>query len=304
MSLLLDDLLDVSRITRGQLELKKDYVDLRSVIGIAVETARTAARRQAAQLAVSLPPENIKLEADPLRLSQVIGNLLTNAAKYTDPEGRIGLSARIENAELVISIRDDGIGLTPESLPGLFTMFSQVNSAIDRAEGGLGIGLALVKGLVALHGGRVEARSEGLGRGSEFIVHLPHRVIASANALATEEDTGAANASVVRRGRILVADDNRDAAESLALVLRFSGYEVSIAFGGVEALEVGERDRPRAAIIDIGMPGMSGHEVARRMRLEAWGRNAVLIALTGWGQEQDKQAAKAAGFDDDRVLGE
>jgi len=297
MSLLLDDLLDVSRITRGQLELKKDYVDLKSVIGIAVETARPLLDAKQHKLSVTLPPENIKLEADPLRLSQVIGNLLTNAAKYTDPEGSITLWARIENAELVIVIRDNGIGLTQESLPGLFTMFSQVNSAIDRAEGGLGIGLALVKGLVALHGGRVEAHSEGLGRGSEFIVHLPHRVLAPAGAMTPEEDTGAANASVVRRGRILVADDNRDAAESLALVLRFSGYEVSIAFNGAEALEIAQRDRPRAAIIDIGMPGMSGHEVARRMRLEAWGRNAVLIALTGWGQEQDKQAAKAAGFD-------
>ena len=298
MSLLLDDLLDVSRITRGQLELKKDYVDLKSVIGIAVETARPLLDAKQHQLAVSLPPENIKLEADPLRLSQVIGNLLTNAAKYTDPAGQIALWARLENAELVIGIRDSGIGLTQESLPGLFTMFSQVNSAVDRAEGGLGIGLALVKGLVALHGGRVEVRSEGLGRGSEFIVHLPHRVLAPANVSPREENTGAANASVVRRGRILVADDNRDAAESLALVLRFSGYEVSIAFGGAEALEIARRDRPRAAIIDIGMPGMSGHEVARRMRLEAWGRNAVLIALTGWGQEQDKQAAKAAGFDE------
>jgi len=298
MSLLLDDLLDVSRITRGQLELKRDYVDLKSVIGIAVETARPLLDAKQHQLTVSLPSENIKLEADPLRLSQVIGNLLTNAAKYTDPEGQITLSARLENAELVIAIRDNGIGLTQESLPGLFTMFSQVNSAVDRAEGGLGIGLSLVKGLVALHGGRVEVRSEGLGRGSEFIVHLPHRVLAPANALPREENTGAANANAVRRGRILVVDDNCDAAESLALVLRFSGYEVSIAFGGAEALEIGERDRPLAAIIDIGMPGMSGHEVARRMRLEAWGRNAVLIALTGWGQEHDKQAAKAAGFDE------
>jgi PAS domain S-box-containing protein len=298
MSLLLDDLLDVSRITRGQLELRKDYVDLKSVVGIAVETARPLLDSKQHKLTVTLPPENVKLEADPLRLSQVIGNLLTNAAKYTDPEGEIALRAGIANGELVISIRDNGIGLTPESLPGLFTMFSQVNSAIDRAEGGLGIGLALVKGLVALHGGRVEVRSEGLGRGAEFIVHLPHKVLAPSQARLPEETSGAANASVVRRGRILVADDNRDAAESLALVLRFSGYEVSIAFGGAEALEIGERDRPRAAIIDIGMPGMSGHEVARRMRLEAWGRNAVLIALTGWGQEQDKQAAKAAGFDE------
>jgi CheY-like chemotaxis protein len=177
-------------------------------------------------------------------------------------------------------------------------MFSQVNSAVDRAEGGLGIGLALVKGLVALHGGRVEVRSEGLGRGSEFFIYLPHHVIAPRAAEAAEETHGAANAPAMRRCRVLVADDNRDAAESLAMVLKFAGYEVLIAFSGAEALDIAQRERPRAAIIDIGMPGMSGHEVARRMRLEAWGRNAVLIALTGWGQEQDKQAAKAAGFDE------
>jgi PAS domain S-box-containing protein len=297
MSLLLDDLLDVSRITRGQLELKKDYVDLKSVVGVAVETARPLMDAKQHQLSVHLPSENIKLEADPLRLSQVIGNLLTNAAKYTDPEGVIALDARIENAELVISIRDNGIGLTEEVMPGLFTMFSQVNSAVDRAEGGLGIGLALVKGLVALHGGRVEVQSEGLGRGSEFTVHLPHKVLAPMTTVAEEADSGAANANSVRRGRVLVADDNRDTAESLALVLRFAGYEVLIAFNGPEALEIGARERPNAGLIDIGMPGMSGHEVARRMRLEAWGKNAVLIALTGWGQEQDKQAAIAAGFD-------
>jgi CheY-like chemotaxis protein len=177
-------------------------------------------------------------------------------------------------------------------------MFSQVNSAIDRAEGGLGIGLALVKGLVALHGGRVEVRSEGLGRGSEFIVHLPHKVLAPASVEVEEPSHGAANSTAVRRGRVLVVDDNRDAAESLGLVLRFMGYEVSIAYSGAEALELGAVERPRAAIIDIGMPGMSGPEVARRMRREAWGRNAVLVALTGWGQDTDKQAARAAGFDD------
>jgi PAS domain S-box-containing protein len=298
MSLLLDDLLDVSRITRGQLELKKDYVDLKSVVNVAVETARPLLDAKRHQLTVNLPSDNVRLEADPLRLSQVIGNLLTNAAKYTDPEGRIELDARLENAELTITIRDNGIGLNEEVMPGLFTMFSQVNSAIDRAEGGLGIGLALVKGLVALHGGRVEVRSEGLGRGSEFILHLPHKVLAPADAAIAEPETGAANANAVRRGRVLVADDNRDAAESLGLVLRFMGYEVSIAYGGAEALAIAARERPRAAIIDIGMPGMSGHEVARRMRLEAWGRHAVLVALTGWGQDSDKQAARAAGFDD------
>jgi PAS domain S-box-containing protein len=298
MSLLLDDLLDVSRITRGQLELRKDYVDLRQMVSDAVETARPLLEAKQHQLKVLLPAENVRLEADPLRLSQVIGNLLTNAAKYTDSGGQISLTAKIANAELTISIRDSGIGLTEESMPGLFTMFSQVNSAVDRAEGGLGIGLALVKGLVVLHGGRVEVRSEGLGRGSEFIVHLPEKLLAPAGAEKPDPKTEAANASEVRRCRVLVADDNRDAAESLGMVLRFAGYEAFIAFSGAEALEIGARERPEAAIIDIGMPGMSGHEVARRMRLEAWGRNAVLVALTGWGQEQDKQAAKAAGFDE------
>jgi PAS domain S-box-containing protein len=298
MSLLLDDLLDVSRITRDQLELKKDYVDLKAVVGVAVETARPLLDAKKHQLSINLPSGKVTLEADPLRLSQVIGNLLTNAAKYTDAGGRITLTASLANAELLISIRDTGIGLTPESIPGLFTMFSQVNSAVDRAEGGLGIGLALVKGLVALHGGRVEARSEGLGRGSEFIVHLPQKVLAPKSTAVVEDTRGAANAPAIRRCRVLVADDNRDAAESLGMVLRFAGYEAFMAFSGAEALDIGARERPQAAIIDIGMPGMSGHEVARRMRLEAWGKNAVLIALTGWGQEQDKQAAKAAGFDE------
>lgn len=298
MSLLLDDLLDVARITRGQLELKRDYVELKAVVGDGVETARPLLDAKRHKLTVELPAEPVRLEADPLRLSQVIGNLLTNAAKYTDTGGLITLSARVAHAELVISIRDNGIGLQPESIPGLFTMFSQVNSAIDRAEGGLGIGLALVKGLVALHGGRVEVKSEGLGRGSEFIVHLPNHVLAPKQVAVEETDSVAANASDLRRARVLVADDNRDAAESLGMVLRFVGYEVAIAFNGADALALAAQHRPAAAIIDIGMPGMSGHEVARRMRLEAWGRNAVLIALTGWGQDQDKQAAKAAGFDE------
>jgi PAS domain S-box-containing protein len=298
MSLLLDDLLDVSRITRGQLELKKDYVDLRSVIGVAVETARPLIDARQHTLTVQLPAESVRLEADPLRLSQVIGNLLTNAAKYTDPGGKVTLTAKLGNAELQIAIRDSGIGLSPESIPTLFNMFSQVNSAIDRAEGGLGIGLALVKGLVALHGGRVEARSDGLGRGSEFIVHLPQKLLAPRDVVVPEAPTGAANASVVRRARVLVVDDNRDAAESLAMVLNFAGYQSTLAFNGAEALALAARERPDAAIIDIGMPGMSGREVARRMRLEAWGKNAVLVALTGWGQEQDKQADFAAGFDE------
>ncbi|HUQ51055.1 MAG TPA: ATP-binding protein [Gammaproteobacteria bacterium] len=296
MSLLLDDLLDVSRITRGQFELKKDYVELRPLVGVAVETARPLIDAKGHDLVVTLPDEPIMLEADPLRLSQVIGNLLTNAAKYTDPRGRIELRAQVEKGELVITVRDNGIGLENAVLPGLFTMFSQVNSAIDRAEGGLGIGLALVKGLVGLHGGQVEARSDGPGRGSEFIVRLPHEVLAPASVLA-DAATVTRKSGAAKRARVLVVDDNRDAAESLGMVLQFAGYEVTTAFNGRQALEVGALARPLAAIIDIGMPGMSGHEVARRMRLEAWGRNAALIALTGWGQDSDKQASRASGFD-------
>jgi PAS domain S-box-containing protein len=297
MALLLDDLLDVSRITRGQFELKKDYVDLKRLVSVAVETARPLIDSKHHHLLVSLPEQPITIEADPLRLSQVIGNLLTNAAKYTDPHGRIELRAHVEDAELVIAVGDNGIGLSEEALPRLFTMFSQVNSAIDRAEGGLGIGLALARGLVALHGGRVEARSEGLGRGSEFIVRLPHNVLAPSSVLAEAVDV-ARNRAPAKRARVLVVDDNRDAAQSLGMVLDLAGYDVSIAFDGPEALELGARERPAAAIIDIGMPAMSGHEVARRTRLEAWGRNAVLIALTGWGQDDDKQASRASGFDD------
>jgi PAS domain S-box-containing protein len=297
MALLLDDLLDISRITRGQFELKRDYVELNRLVSVAVETARPLIDSKQHELHVTLPSEPVVLEADPLRLSQVIGNLLTNAAKYTDPRGRIDLQARVENGELVIAVRDNGIGLSEEVIPALFTMFSQVNSAIDRAEGGLGIGLALVKGLVALHGGWVDVRSNGLGHGSEFIVRLPHKVLAPSNALLPSGSDSQAKAAGPKRARVLVVDDNRDAAESLAMVLTLAGYGVSVAYSGAEALELGERVRPRAAVIDIGMPGMSGYEVARRMRLEAWGRRAVLVALTGWGQDEDKEAARAAGFD-------
>ena len=216
MSLLLDDLLDVSRITRGQLEVKKDYVELGSLVNVAVETARPLIDSKRHRLVISLPEEPVTLEADPLRLSQVIGNLLTNAAKYTDPEGQIELRARVENDEMTIAIRDSGIGLSEEAIPNLFTMFSQLNSAVDRAEGGLGIGLALVKGLVTLHGGSVAVRSEGKGRGSEFIVHLPYRARAAAGPAARENDAVDIR-SAGKRARVLVVDDNRDAAESLGM---------------------------------------------------------------------------------------
>jgi two-component system, sensor histidine kinase len=296
MALLLDDLLDVSRITRGQLELKRDYVELASVIEVAVETARPLLETKRHTLTIHSPSEPLQLEADPLRLSQVLANLLTNAAKYTDPGGRIELSASVKGEELRLAVKDNGIGLSPETIPRLFAMFSQVGSAIDRAEGGLGIGLALVKGLVSLHRGTVEARSDGLGRGSEFIVRLPASIVVSARGTGASVPRGP---ELLRSlGKVLIADDNRDAAETLAAVLRFSGHEVMTAFSGTEALEIAMREHPQALLLDIGMPGLNGYEVARRIRLEAWGRRALLVALTGWGQHDDKQRAMVAGFDE------
>ena len=297
MAWLLDDLLDVSRITRGQLDLKKDYVELRAIVDMAVETARPLIDAKMHKLTIALPASAIKLEADPLRLSQVVSNLLTNAAKYTDAAGCIDLTAALECDDLVIRVKDTGIGLTPATIPGLFTMFSQVNSAIDRAEGGLGIGLALVKGLVALHGGQVSASSEGLGRGSEFTVRLPRALVDSQSGASTAPVSSVGSGSERARGRILVADDNRDAAATLSTVLEMSGYEVVTAYSGEQALEAGARTRPQAVLLDIGMPGMSGYETARRIRLEAWGRRALLIAVTGWGQDEDKRKAQSAGFD-------
>jgi CheY-like chemotaxis protein len=264
---------------------------------MAVETARPLIEAKRHAITINLPPFPVRLEADPLRLSQVISNLLTNAAKYTDAGGHITLSATLESDELLISVKDTGIGLGPATIPGLFTMFSQVDSAIDRAEGGLGIGLALVKGLVELHGGQVSAASDGLGRGAEFLVRLPRGVLDSATGVADVAHPPPPAAHGKVRGRLLVADDNRDAAATLGAVLEMSGYEVVIAFSGAEALDLGARLRPHAVLLDIGMPGMTGYETARRIRLEAWGRHTVLIAVTGWGQDDDKRKAQAVGFD-------
>ena len=297
MAWLLDDLLDMSRITRGQLDLRKDYVELRSIVDMAIETARPLIEAKRHSITINLPATAVRLEADPLRLSQVISNLLTNAVKYTDAGGQITLAARLEGDELVISVKDTGIGLSPATIPGLFTMFSQVNSAIDRAEGGLGIGLALVKGLVALHGGQVSVASEGLGRGSEFLVRLPRGAaeVESLPMAAAERPSGISKQR--SRGMVLVADDNRDAAMTLAAVLEMYGYAVVIAYSGAEALAIGAHERPQAVLLDIGMPGMTGYETARRIRLEAWGRRTLLIAVTGWGQDDDKRKAQAVGFD-------
>jgi PAS domain S-box-containing protein len=293
MALLLDDLLDIARITRGKLELKTERVKLTDVVDSAVEAARPLLDGKHHSFVVSLPPEVLTLNADPLRLSQVLSNLLTNAAKYTDPGGHIALSSYVQDGVLCLSVQDDGIGMSPESLERIFEMFSQAEGASARSDGGLGIGLALVRGLVDLHGGTVEAMSEGPGRGSKFMVRLPLAASAPAAAGATENEPPI---TIVGR-RVLVADDNKDAADALAMLLELAGHEVRVAHGGRAALSLAQTFRPDVALLDIGMPELNGYEVAKELRREPWGSRMCLIALTGWGQDEDRQRAKDAGFD-------
>ena len=297
MALLLDDLLDVSRITRGRLTLKISPVELSNIVSAAVETARPLMEVKRQALTVTLPSQPVTLNVDSLRISQALSNLLTNAAKYTDVEGSIVLTAAAAATGLTLSVEDSGIGLSPQIIPQLFEMFSQVQSAVDRAEGGLGIGLSLVKGLVELHGGTVEARSAGLGQGSCFTIRLPSTCLALQSGAAKSAPNPQPRMQPAAHCRIVLADDNQDAVESLAAVLQMSGYEVHATHSAAEALEAGERLRPQAFILDIGMPGVSGYELARRIRLEDWGKDALLIAVTGWGQQQDKERSRAAGFD-------
>jgi signal transduction histidine kinase len=297
MALLLDDLLDVSRITRGRLDLKFETVELKAVVRAAVETVRPLLDSKQHQLSIDLPEESMALKVDPLRLSQSVSNLLTNAAKYTDPGGQISLVVQLLPGGLSMSVKDNGIGFDAHSFTEMFTMFAQVTSAIDRAEGGLGIGLALVRGLIELHGGTVEASSPGIGRGSEFVIHLPRSVVSSVgapdDAAEMRESATAGNGEL----KILVADDNRDAADSMTMILKLNGHEVSVAYSGEEALRIARETTPKVMILDIGMPGLSGYEVAAAVRREPWGAQILLLAVTGWGQAGDKDRARAAGFD-------
>jgi PAS domain S-box-containing protein len=293
MTRLVDDLLDMNRITRNRLELRKRGVDLATVIAHAVEACRPLfdARRQ--KFAVTLPAEPCELYADPARLAQVFANLLSNSSKYTDPGGQILLSARWDGDAAVVSVRDTGIGIPPEKLAGVFEMFSQVESALDRSQGGLGIGLTIVKRLVDMHGGSVEARSAGLGKGSEFIVRLP----VTPSTLPASDATPRAEPTPAVGRRVLVVDDNLDSAESLATLLRVTGYDALIAHDGVGAIEAAERHRPDVVILDIGLPQMNGYEVCRRLRERPWGNDLVVIALTGWGQGDEPRKWQEAGFD-------
>jgi PAS domain S-box-containing protein len=294
---LVDDLLDVSRVMRGKIELRKERIELAAVVARAVETVQPLVDAQGHELSVCLPPESLPLDADPVRLAQVVGNLLTNAAKYTEAGGRIRLAAEREGGEAVLRVRDNGIGIAPAMLPHIFELFVQVDHATTKAQGGLGIGLTLVKNLVQMHNGSVEARSGGLGRGSEFVVRLP----LSVEAMEQGNDQGTGHRPqqppTPSGHRLLVVDDNQDAADSLAVLLSLQGHEVRVAHSGPAALEVTTGYTPDVVFLDIGMPGMDGYEVARRMRQQPGLENVVLAALTGWGQKEDRRRTAEAGFD-------
>lgn len=290
---LVDDLLDISRITRGKLEIRKERVELADVLNIAIETARPLIEASSHELTITLPPQAIPVDADPIRLAQVFANLLNNAAKYTERAGHIFLTAERRDGEVMVSVRDTGIGIAAEHLAHIFGLFSQVGTALERSQGGLGIGLALAKGLVELHGGAIEARSAGPGLGSEFSVRLP--IIAEA--AETTPTLTSEKTRTLCKGRILVVDDLRDTADSMATLLQMMGHETRTAYDGLEAVQTAAAFRPQVVLLDIGLPRMNGYETAQQIRREPWGRNVALIALTGWGQEEDKQRAFDAGFD-------
>jgi PAS domain S-box-containing protein len=290
---LIDDLLDASRISRNKLDLRKSRVTIAEIVESAVEAAQPAIDAAGHELTVSLPSRAVYLDADLTRLAQVLSNLLANSAKYTERGGRISLSAERHAAAIHVTVADTGIGIPREALPGIFDMFSQVDRSIERTTGGLGIGLALVKGLTEMHGGSVTADSRGEGHGSTFTVTLP-----------TLEDAALLEAPVVFPDqaqspprRILVVDDSRDGAESLGLMLALAGHETELAYDGVEAIERAEQFRPDLILMDVGMPRLNGLDATRRIRQEPWGRAATIIALTGWGQECDREQSREAGCD-------
>jgi len=289
---LVDDLLDVSRITHNKLALSKERVDLARIIGHAVEASLPQAESLGHQLKVTLPSGPIYLEADPARLAQVFGNLLNNACKYTPPGGRISVTAEQAGSEVLVKVNDTGVGIPSDRLTSVFEMFTQIEQSGEGSLGGLGLGLTLVKRLVEMHDGSVSAHSEGPGRGSEFVVRLPVMSAPLPGNGVVPESVPAA-----KPRRILVVDDNTDAASSLAMLLKISGNEVHTANEGLEAIEVAEAFRPDVVLLDIGMPNLDGLEVCRRIRSQPWGRDMLMIALTGWGQEEDRRKSKDVGFD-------
>jgi signal transduction histidine kinase/ActR/RegA family two-component response regulator len=295
---LVDDLLDMARISRGKIELRKERIALETIVARAIETARPLIDAREHELTVALPPEPVTIEADPTRLAQVISNLLNNAAKYSESRGRIWLTARRDGERLAIQVRDQGIGISPDVLPSIFDLFVQAERGRDRTHGGMGIGLTLVRRLVELHGGAVEAFSAGPGKGSEFTIRLPFEAPTppSAESRPPVSRVSASN-RLAKPGRILIVDDNADAASTLAKLLGNRGHETHVLFDGPSALEWAAAHRPTVVILDIGMPKMDGCEVARRLRRQAVADDLLLIALSGWGQDEDRRRSTEAGFD-------
>lgn len=291
---LVDDLLETSRITQGKVRLQKERVSILDALNDALEAVGPAMQAARHELSLNLPEDALPADADGTRLAQVFLNLLNNAVKFTPPGGHIRLGAKRERDEAVVWVRDTGIGISAEQLPKIFDMFSQASPALDRSQTGLGIGLALVRGLVSLHGGTIEARSAGVGKGSEFVVRLP---LADAAVPAAVPAASQRPAAACEPKRVLVIDDNRDAATSLRLLLEMLGHHVREAHDGVEGIHAAGDFRPDLVLLDIGMPRMNGYEAAREIRRQANGSALKIVAMTGWGQEADKQRAREAGFD-------
>jgi signal transduction histidine kinase/CheY-like chemotaxis protein len=291
---LVDDLLDVSRITRGKLELRRERIKLGTIVNSAIETSRPTIDHMGHALTVNLPKQPIIVDADFTRLAQVLSNLLNNSAKYTDRGGQIWLHVEQQGREVVLSVSDNGIGIAADQLSHIFEIFSQVDGSTDRSQGGLGIGLTLVKRLVEMHGGKIEAQSDGIGKGARFIVRLPIVVDEPA-----AQPTSGNGQEVLPKSshRILIVDDNRDAADTLAMLLKFMGNEMRTAYDGQEGVDAAAEFRPAVVLLDIGLPKMNGIEACRHIRSQAWGKNVVLIAVTGWGQDEDRCLTHEAGFD-------
>jgi CheY-like chemotaxis protein len=289
---LIDDLLEVSRVITGRIQLHQERLEMRGIVERAIESARPLIDRRKHELSVSLPAEPIWLQGDPTRLEQVVVNLLNNAAKYTDAGGHIRLTARQEGGEVVLGVRDTGVGIAPELLPRIFDLFTQADRTLDRSRGGLGIGLSLVQRLVELHGGTVGAHSAGIGQGSEFVVRLP-ALYPARESLAPIETAK----QPTETSRVLVVDDNTDAADILVMMLQMFGHEVQAAYSGQTALETAVEYQPDFVLLDIGLPDMNGYEVARRLRQQPLAKDVRLIAMTGYGQDSDRQRSEEAGFD-------